>query len=159
MDVALWLAIGLLVAGILASLVPGVSGALLSLAGILGYWWASGYTTPGPITLLALLVVGFTALLLDLLSGMLSARVGGVPTRDAAVAAGVGLGGLLLAGPIGALVGIVGTVFGLEYHRSSDVEGSLRVAALTAAAVLASSVVQVLLTALLLVGFVVAVLC
>lgn len=156
-EVALAIALGLLFAGVIASVVPLVPGALLSLIGIYTYWVMSGYTEPGLLFLAVSTMVGLLALGLDYLSGIVSARASGAGIRTALAAGGIGVVALFIGGPVGALLGVVLTVFLLEFNRSRDVRGSLRTALLTTVGMVASSAMQVLLTVSLLVAFVVVV--
>lgn len=155
---ALLLAIGLLVAGVLATAVPLVPGAALSLLGIIGYWWASGFAEPPGWFVLLATAVALVALALDALGGIISARISGAPRRTAVIAGLVGIALLLPTGPIGSVLGVVGTVFVLEIGRTDDVPASLRTAATTTVLLAASAATQVLLTASLLVGFLLVVL-
>ncbi|QLD84335.1 DUF456 family protein [Natronomonas halophila] len=144
-------ALVLLVAGIVASFVPLVPGGGLSMAGVSYYWYATG--DPGILALLALLGLGALALVFDWLGGALAANAGGASLRTTAIAAVVTLPLLVVLGPLGLLVGVAGTVFALEYHRHGDVELGLRAAAYATVGVLASTAMQVLVTAAVLAGF------
>ena len=148
-------AVVLLVAAVVASLVPMVPGGLLSLVGVGYYWHATG--DPGTVAVVALLVLAAVTLLLDWFGGAVSAKAGGASTRTTAVAAVAAVVFLFALGPLGALAGIAGTVFVLEFRRHGDVERGLRTAAVTSAGMLASALMQVLLTATVLVGFLLAV--
>lgn len=154
---ALVIALALLACGMLASFVPLVPGALLSLAGIYYYWWASGFAEPGTLFLVAATLLGIATLALDYLSSAISATAGGASLRTAAIAGVVGLSLLLLTGPVGALIGVVIAVFALEFERSGDLERSLRTAVYTTIGMLASTAMQVVLTGALLVGFLIVV--
>lgn len=147
----LYVALILLVAGILASFVPLVPGGGLSMAGVGYYWYVTG--DPGLLVLVALLGLGVLALVFDWVAGALAANVGGASLRTTAIAAVVTLPLLVVLGPLGLLVGTAGTVFALEYHRHGDVELSLRTAAYATVGVLASTAMQVLMTGAVLVGF------
>lgn len=148
-------ALVLLVAGIVASFVPLVPGGGLSMAGVGYYWYVTG--DPGILALLALLGLGALAVVFDWLSGALAANAGGASLRTTAIAAAVTLPLLVVLGPLGLLVGVAGTVFALEYHRHGDVELGLRAAAYATVGVLASTAMQVLVTAAVLAGFLVVV--
>lgn len=143
--------LALLVVGVVGSVVPLLPGALCSLAGLYLYWWSSGYTTPGLLTLVGLTLVGIVALIVDYFSGPIAARAGGASLTTTAVAAVVGFALFFVAGPFGIILGIAGTVFAIEFARNDDVDASLRTAAYATVGVLASSVLQVLLTASMLV--------
>jgi uncharacterized protein YqgC (DUF456 family) len=151
---AAWLvAVGLLLAGLLGSVVPGLPGPVLSLAAVLGYWWATGYTSPGALALAGLVGLGLAGLAADWVAAPLGARAGGASTRTTAVAAVVGFALLFVLGPLGVLVGVAGTVFLLELRATGDPRASLRSAGATTLAVLGSAVVQVVITGGMLVGF------
>lgn len=149
-------AVALLVLGVVGSVVPLVPGPVLSLAGIWGYWWVTG--RPGPLLLAALTLVGVVAVVVDYLAGAVSAKAGGASLLSSVAAGVVGLVALVFTGPLGLVVGVVGTVFIVEFVRSDDAERSARTAARTALGLLASAVVQLLLTATMLVAFLVVVL-
>lgn len=153
-DVILLVAVGLLVAGVVGSVLPAMPGALLSLAGVYLHWWSSGFAEPGLALLVALTLVGLATLAVDYLGGAISARVGGASTGTTALAAVVGFVLFFVAGPLGILVGIAATVFLAEYYRSRDARASGRAAAFATVGALASTVVQALLTASMLVAFV-----
>jgi len=153
-DFAVWLAFLLLVGGVLGSVVPALPGALLSLSGVLVYWWATGYTDPGLLVLAALVGLALLVLVVDLFAGVLAARAGGASGRTSLVAGVVGLLLFFVAGPVGVLLGIAGTVYALERVQGRSQRSSLRRAAYTTLGVLASVVVQALLTLGILVAMV-----
>jgi len=94
---------------------------------------------------------------IEFFGGSIAARAGGASWLTTAAAAVVGIVLMVVTGPLGLLVGLFGTVFALEYVRDGELEGSTRSAVYTTIGVLASTAVQVLLTASILFGFVVAV--
>lgn len=153
-DPAGWIAVGLLVVGVVGSVVPLLPGGLVSLAGVFLYWWSTGYADPGPVALVGLAALSLAAVVVDQFGGALAARAGGASTLTAAAAAVVGLALFFVVGPVGILVGVAGTVFALEYWRHRDAEAGLRTAAYATAGVLASSAAQLLLTGSVLVAFV-----
>lgn len=157
MELAFVVAVALLLAGVVGSALPVVPGAGLSLAGIYLYWWSTGYASPGLAALVAFTLVGLAAILTDHFAGALAARAGGASTKTTALAALASLPLLLVAGPVGLVVGVAGVVFLAELYRTRDPNRGLRSAAFAAIGVLGSAVVQVLLTLSLLVGFLVAV--
>jgi uncharacterized protein YqgC (DUF456 family) len=150
-------AVVLLLAGVVGSIVPGVPGPLLSVAGVLGYWWASSYASPGLLALAGLVLLGVTGLAADWFAAPLGAKVGGASTQTTAIAGLVGFVLLFVLGPLGVLVGVAGTVFALELRRTGDVDGSIRAAGAATVAVLGSAVAQVLLTSAMLIGFLLAI--
>ncbi|WP_255195830.1 DUF456 domain-containing protein [Halorarius litoreus] len=148
----------LLAAGVIGSILPGLPGASLSIVGVLFYWWQSGFTRPSALVLVALVGLGVLALLADWFGGAAAAKAGGASTTTTVVAAVVGLLLLFVAGPLGVVIGIGGTVFVLEYRENEDVEASLRATAYTTVGMLASAVVQALLTGTMLLAMLVVIL-
>lgn len=157
MDLFFLAAVVLLLAGIAGSVVPVVPGAELSLAGIYLYWWSTGYATPGLIALAAFTFVGLAAILADHFAGALAAKAGGASTKTTLLAAILSLPLLLVAGPVGLVLGVAGVVFLAELYRTRNVGQGVRSGVFAAVGVLGSAVVQLLVTCSLLVGFVVAV--
>lgn len=153
-ETAAVLAIALCVLGVVGSVVPLMPGAAFSLGGVGVYWYATGYADPGPVVLVALVGVAGLALLVDWFGGAITARAGGASVQTTGVAAVVGLALTFVAGPVGLLAGIAGTVFLLEFHQNGDVEQSLRLAGVATLGVLASAVMQAVLTGMVLVGMV-----
>ncbi|WP_123537343.1 DUF456 domain-containing protein [Halosimplex salinum] len=152
-DLLVIVAFVLLVAGVVGSVAPVVPGGLLSLSGVLVYWWASGFSEPNVLVLSGVLFVALLAVLVDWLAGAVSATAGGASLRTTVIATVVGLIGLTF-GPIGFLLGTAGTVFVLELADGGDPEESARAAGVTLLGMLTSSVLQVLLTAGVLVAMV-----
>jgi uncharacterized protein YqgC (DUF456 family) len=135
-----------LAVGVVGSVVPLVPGGAASLAGVGLYWYGSGFTEPGPLVLVALVGVGVVTVAVDLVGGAIAARVGGASTTTTAAAALAGVVLLFVAGPVGLLAGVAGTVFVLELRRTGDREASARTAVSATVGVLASAAVQVVLT-------------
>lgn len=144
----------LMAAGVVGSVLPVVPSGILSLAGVYVYVFL-GAEPIGPFLLAGLTVVGGMAAVAEQFAGPMAARATGASTRTALVAAVGGLVGLLFLGPIGLPVGMVAVVLGLELRRGADPEAALRRSAGTVLGVLLSSAVQVLLTAAILVAFLV----
>jgi len=142
----------LLIAGVLGSFLPVLPGPALSLAGVYLYWWTTGYAEPTLLVLLALTVVGLAGVVVDLFGGALGARAGGASATTTAAAAVVG--GLLffVAGPVGIVLGVAGTVFIVEFLRERDAGASLTAVVYATLGILASAVVQALLTLSILVA-------
>ncbi|MFB6183427.1 MAG: DUF456 domain-containing protein [Haloarculaceae archaeon] len=152
------LALVLLVGGVVGSVTPMLPGGLLSMAGVALYWWHTGFADPHPIVAVGLLPVGATAVAVDWLAGVVSAKAGGARTSTTLFAALVGFLLLLLFGPLGLLAGTVGTVFVVEYYHDRDARGDARAAVVTAVGILASNVVQAVLTGGVLVAMIAAIL-
>ena len=146
------LAFLLLVAGVVGSLVPQVPGALLSLAGLFTYWYATG--EPGVGLLVTLALVGVLTWVVDFAGGTIAARAGGASNLTALLAGVVGVALFFLTGPLVMILGVAGTVFALEYYRQQDARKGLKAALVTTAGMLASSVAQALLTGSILLAMV-----
>lgn len=147
-------AVALLVLGVVGSVVPLLPGPLLSLAGIYLYWWSSGYTEPGLLLLVALTVIGLLALIANYFAGAVSARAGGASLVTTLLASVAGIGLFFVVGPLGIVLGVVITVFAVEFYRHRDAMRGAKTAVYTAVGMLASTVVQFLLTLSILVALV-----
>lgn len=156
-DAVSLVAIALLVGGIVGTVVPLVPGGLLSVVGVVLYWWNSGFTEPGTVSLFVLTSLGVLTLLIEFFGGSIAARAGGASWTTTAAAAVVGIVLMVVTGPFGLLIGLFGTVFLLEYVRGGDIDGSTRSAFYATVGILASTATQVLLTTAILFGFLVAV--
>lgn len=151
-------AAGLLVLGVAGSVVPAVPGALFSVAGVLLYWWSTGYADPSTSVLAGFLVVGLLAAAVDFVGGAVAAGAGGASRWTVGTAAVVGAALFFLAGPLGVVLGVAGTVFALESRRHGDARRGGTAAVYAIVGVLGSALVQVLLTGAMLAGFLVVVL-
>jgi hypothetical protein len=152
-DLVVLVAVALAVLGVVGSVTPLVPGAGLSLIGIFLYWWHTGYTDPGTVVLVALTILGLATMAVDYLAGFISAKASGASWTTGVVAGIVGFALLFVAGPVGVVGGVAGTVFALEYYRNGDREESFRTAVRTTVAMLGSTVVQVLFTRTMLLVF------
>jgi hypothetical protein len=150
-----WVAIGLAVLGVVGSLLPAVPGATLSLAGVILYWWSTGYADPSLPVLVGFAVVALAAVAVDVAGSAVAVRAGGASSLTAAVALVAGLVLGIVAGPVGFVVGVAGAAFAVEYYRTGASEASARAALFATVGVLGSALVQVLLTLALLIGLVV----
>lgn len=146
-------AVLLLVVGVVGSVVPLLPGPLLSLAGIYLYWWHTGFVRPGALWLVALTLVGLFAVAVDFAASAIAARAGGADRLTVIAALVVGIVLALVTGPLGLLLGVAGTVFGVEYYQSGDARGGARAAVYATVGVLGSALVQAVLTGSMLVAF------
>ena len=140
------LAFVLLGGGVIGSVAPVIPSGLLSLAGVLIYWVASGFGDPDLLVLSGLVLVSVVAMAAEWLSGAVSAKAGGASTKTTVAATLVGFLGLLVVGPVGFILGTALTVFGLTYWENEDAEASARAAGVTILGMLTSSLAQLLLT-------------
>lgn len=149
--------LALLILGVIGSVLPLLPGALSSLVGVYLYWWSTGFTSPGTVSLVVLTVIGVSAIVLDYFGGALAARFGGASMLTSTLAAIVGFALLFVTGPLGLLLGIAATVFIVEYIRHRDAKASLKATVSASVGLLASAVAQVLLTVSMLAIFLVSV--
>ncbi|QAU11476.1 DUF456 family protein [Halorubrum sp. BOL3-1] len=153
------LSIALLVVWTASAFVPFVPSGVLAALTVVGYAYAVGFTEPGFAVLLALVLVSLLASAVDLLSGMVSGRLGGASTRSVVAGTLVGVALLLPLGPIGLVVGLCGTVFlAALYGNGAEPRVAARQAAYAAVGVLASAFVQAVLLGAVTVAFAIAVL-
>jgi uncharacterized protein YqgC (DUF456 family) len=157
-DLVVIAAFALLALAVVGSVAPTVPGPILSIAGVLLYWWSTGYASPDALLLAVLLVVGVLAVAIDLLAGVVGARAGGASTPTAVLAGVVGFLAFFLAGPLGLVAGVAGTVFVVVVVREGDVRTGGRAALVTTIGVLGSAIVQAMLTIAILVAMVLVVL-
>lgn len=141
---------GLLVAAVAVSLLSRVPGVVLSIAGVSLYWWDSGYTEPGEITLAVLTLVTVLVLVGHGFNRFVVTRVGGVSTVTATLGGFVGFVCFVFLGSTGLLLGAVVTVFLLEYVRRRDAKQSVLAAMAVVFGTFAARVVRVLMTLLVL---------
>jgi uncharacterized protein YqgC (DUF456 family) len=144
---------GLLLAGVVGSVVPALPGALLSLLGVLFHWWATGYTMPGTLALVTFVGLAVAAMLVDLFGGPIAASQGGASKSTVLVAVVVSLVLAVFTGPLAILVGVPVTVFVLELYRNGERGQALHAAFVTTIGIFASTFVQVVLTTTILLGF------
>ena len=151
-------AVLLLVLGVIGSVTPMMPGALLSIAGVLVYYWSTGFSEPGLLFTLFALVIGLAAFLADYFAGAISARLGGASTKTAFISAFAGLILFFVAGPAGMLLGVALTVFIIEFYRTESMGRSFKAAVYSTAGLLASTAVQLLVTVTIFIGFLIAIL-
>jgi len=142
----------LLFAGVIGSIVPIAPGALISLIGITIY----GVLTDDPNLVFILLgsLTAVIALVFDWLAGSIAAKYGGASNKTS-IAAGIAgfLGFFLLGGPLGLVIAVGTVVFLREYLIHNNERDSLKAAAYATVGILGSAIVQTVLTASILLGF------
>lgn len=142
----------LLLAGVVGSAVPLLPSGLLSLSGVYVYYiWGSHEM--GLLLLAGFTFVGLTAAVLEHFAAAVSARASGASTGTMLYAAVAGLLLFFVTGPIGILLGIFGVVLASEIRDGGSPKQAARRACFTVVGVLGSTVVQILLTLSILVGF------
>jgi len=139
------LALVLVTAGVVVVPIRRVPGSLVSLAGVYLYWFHTGYAKPSVPLLVGLTAVGVAAFAGETFRSVAADSVSGPSTISALAAGVVGLTLFAFVGPGVALLGVLGTVFLLEYRRSKRL-GAASVAALTVVlSTVASNAVRLLL--------------
>lgn len=156
-EVALVVALVLLVAAVPGSVLPVLPAGLLSLAGLAVYA-LFGAERIGMLWLASMLLVGAVAATLELLAGPAAARASGASLGTTLVAAVGGAVLFLVAGPVGILLGMAAGVFLVEVVDGTSPRVAIRRSAVTVLGLLGASALQAVLTAAILLAFVVAVL-
>ncbi|ACM57510.1 DUF456 family protein [Halorubrum lacusprofundi] len=153
------IAIVLLVVWTASSFVPFVPSGVLAALTVIGYTYTTGFTEPSLTVLLALVLVSLLASAVELLSGMLSGKLGGASTRTVAVGTLVGIVLLFVMGPIGLVVGVGGTVFlGSLYENGAEPRVAVRQSVYAVIGVFAGPFVQAVILAGVAVAFAISVL-
>lgn len=153
------LAIVLLVLCTASSFVPLVPSGVLSAVVLVGYGFTTGFAEPSLAVLIALVAVALLASAMELLSGMVSGKLGGASTVTVAVGTLVGIVLLFVVGPIGLVVGLGGTVFLVSLARDgSDPREAARQSAYATVGALASALVQAVMLGAVALAFALAVL-
>lgn len=153
-EVVFVVAVVLLVAGMVGSVLPAVPSGLFSLAGIWAYA-LFGSDPLGPLALGGLTLAAIGTVVVDHVGGPVAAKLSGSSNRTALIAAAVGFVLLFVLGPLGIIVGVIGAVFFLELVEGADTETAAKRSIYTAAGVLGSALAQLLLTGTILLAFVV----
>ena len=151
-------AVILMIVAVFGSFAPMVPGALLSVLGIIVYWYGTGYTQPDTWFLVSFIFVGLLGAAADWFSGVVAAKAGGASNKTGIIAGIVGFLLFFVLGPIGILVGVAGTVLIREFLRTDDLRQSAKAAFYSSVGVLGSSVIQFIVTLSLLIIFVAALL-
>ncbi|MFC7072333.1 DUF456 family protein [Halovenus rubra] len=138
------LAIALLVAGAVTSILPQVPGEMpLSIAGIYLYWWHTGYSDPSTTVLFVLTLLCLLVICSQFIGPVIMGKLSGTPAVTTSIGSFVGGVLFLLWGKVGLVVGTLGTVFILEYRRRGDVVESVVAAFTVVLAGFAQKVVKV----------------
>jgi uncharacterized protein YqgC (DUF456 family) len=157
MDLYLVLAVALLILGVIGSVAPAVPGVLVSVTGVLVYWWSTSFTQPGNFFIGLTVFLGIVSVTLDWFSGAITAKAGGASGKTS-VAAGIAgiFGFIFLGGPVGVLIAVAATVFLREYFRTGDARGARKAAVYSALGLVASTAMQVVIAVTILIGFILA---
>ncbi len=157
---AFWLTVGVMVIGLIGTLIPVLPGVELIWLAALVYAMAERFATIDPLTfavLTALAAIGVTA---NIWASHLGSRLGGASWQ--ALLAGLGLGAVgfvigLFVGGIGAVPGgLIGALVGVllvEYHRRRDWREAARAGTGWLAGCLLSSLIQTVLGGMMILLF------
>ncbi len=152
-SIFLFIALVLLLLGVVGSAIPSVPGPLLSIFGVLIYWRSTGYSSPGPLLFTVIISTGIIALVIDYVATYFGAEKSGASKETAYAAAFAAALLFFITGPLGIIIGILGVVFLREVLKGRDSEEAIRSAFLTTLALLSSILAKVVLTILMLVLF------
>jgi uncharacterized protein YqgC (DUF456 family) len=158
-SLAAGVAIALLLVWTATSFVPFVPSGVLAALTVVGYAFTAGFAEPSLPVLIALVLVSLSASAAELLSGLVSGKLGGASTRTVVVGTIVGVLLVFVLGPIGFVVGLGGTVFlaGL-YENADEPRVAARQSAYAVIGALASSFIQAVMLASVTVVFALSVL-
>ncbi|HWS76274.1 MAG TPA: DUF456 family protein [Quisquiliibacterium sp.] len=146
MDILLWtLAVVLVIAGVVGTVVPALPGAALVFGGLLLGAWIDGFARVGAVTLTVLGVLTVLAWIVDYASGVMGAKKAGA-SRQAIIGGAIGtvlgvftgLWGLLFMPLVGAAVG--------EYIAIRDFARASHVGIWTWIGMLLGTVVKIAIT-------------
>lgn len=124
---AFWLTLGVMVVGLIGTVIPLLPGVELIWLAALVYAIAERFATIDPLTFAALTALATIGITANIWASHLGSRLGGASWQ--ALLAGLGLGAMgfiigLFAGGIGAVPGgLIGALVGVllvEYHRRKD---------------------------------------
>lgn len=144
-------AFGLLGLGVVGSFYPRIPGTMASLAGVYLYWWSTGFTEPSVGLVVVITVFGLLAILSTLFEEVIAARVSGASHGSATAAGVVGIVGFVFVGPIAMLLASLLTVFVLEYRRHHDLKASLVATMGVLFAAVATRILKLILTTVILI--------
>lgn len=154
-DAVTLFALGLLVVAVIASVVPGVPAGVVALLAIYLEYFFGPSGRMSLWLLVSFTVVGVLAVIIDLFGGAVTARAKGASRRTTLVAAAVGLALFFVAGPVGVVLGMFGTVLAIELNDGAEFEDAWDKGVWATAGMLASGAAVFFLVLSMLVGYVV----
>lgn len=136
----------ILLALVFCSLFPLIPSGLLSSLTVIIYWWYSGYSEPGLLVVISLVILGILVEVTDFMSGIVAGKLGGASSLPVLVGTVIGLILMFIVGPIGFILGISCTVFIYSYYKQEDTKKvALKKSGYTVIGVLASNIVQIIM--------------
>jgi len=116
----------LMLVGLLGTVVPVLPDLPLVWVAALGYGLLVGWGAHGGLLFALISILGVVGILSELWVSGAGARRGGASFLSTLGGIALGVAGLLVAGPIGLVVGMLAGTFVLEYVRQQDVDLALR---------------------------------
>jgi uncharacterized protein YqgC (DUF456 family) len=116
----------LMLVGLLGTVLPVLPDLPLVWVAALGYGLLIGWGNHGTLLFAFISLLGVIGILSELWVSGAGARRGGASFLSTLGGIGLGLAGLLVAGPVGLVVGMLAGTFVLEYVRHQDVDLALR---------------------------------
>ena len=145
--------LGLFIGGIIGSIVPMAPGALFSLIGVGVYFFMS--EDPSILFTIFAALTGIFALATDWFAGSIAAKYGGASNKTSLMAGIAGVFGFIfLGGPVGLALAVAATVFIREYMIHGDSSKGSKAAVYATIGVLGSALIQTILTASILVAYI-----
>lgn len=145
----------LLLAAVASSVVPFVPAGVVALTAVGFYWIATGFSRPGPLVLVVLVALGALTVAAETLTAGVFSKGTGSSTRAAVAGVGAGLVLFFVVGPLGVVLGVAAAVFLVEFRETRDAEGSVTAGVAAGIGVLAAAAVELALTGLMFVVFLV----
>jgi uncharacterized protein YqgC (DUF456 family) len=136
---------GVMLVGLLGSLVPLVPDVVLIWGAALAYGFIGGWSVAGGWLFALITLLGVAGLLTEVWVSSAGARAGGASFGAILAGLALGLVGLLFFPPLGGFVGLILGVFLVEYLRLKDSRRSLRALLSTSVGFGASFIVKLLL--------------
>jgi len=153
METSVILVLLLFFIGIVGSIVPMMPGALFSLLGVGIYF----FMTEDPSILFTVFAAftGIFALGTDWFAGSVAAKYGGASNKTSLMAGIAGVFGFIfLGGPVGLAIAVGATVYIREFMIHGNSDKGMKAAVYATIGVLGSAIVQTILTASILIAFV-----
>ncbi len=158
---AFWLALAVMIVGLLGIVLPVLPGLLLIWLVALIYAIAEGFATIDPITFVILTILAVTGYTANLWMGQLGAKAGGASFKSVLagtvlgiIGALIGLLGLGIGAVPGGIIGALLGVFLAEWYQRKDWREALKAGGGWLAGCVLSSGVQLVLAALMILIFV-----
>jgi uncharacterized protein YqgC (DUF456 family) len=149
----LWLVTTLLLLlGLAGTVVPGIPGIILVFAGILFFGFFTQFAQISPLTITIFGLITAAAIAADYLAAIFGSKIAGGKTK-AIIGAGLGTFIGLFFAPVGLFLGaFLGALAGAYFEGASS-QKALKIAFVSALAILASNLLQFILALVLILAF------